>query len=96
MRVEIGDKIYIPNEKKPYKVKARDDRYIICTKPFNPKHTVLYFIIDLVRKVRGTDDRLFCNGYETQEQCEDNLRRLQDGTMEVTYRNVVPLDIDVE
>lgn len=96
MRVEIGDKIYIPNEKKPYKVKARDDRYIICTKPFNPKHTVLYFIIDLVRKVRGTDDRLFCMGYETKEQCEDNLRRLQDGTMEVTYRNVVPLDIDVE
>ena len=41
MRVEVGDKIYVPNEKKPYKVRARDDRYIICTKPYNPQHTVL-------------------------------------------------------
>ena len=42
MRVEVGDKVYVPNEKKPYKVRARDDRYIICTKPYNPQHTVLY------------------------------------------------------
>lgn len=96
MKVEVGDKIYLPNEKKSYKVQARNDRYIICTKPFNPKHTVLYFIIDLVRKVRGTDNMIFCSGYETQEQCEHNLKSLQDGIMEVTYRNVVPLDIEVE
>jgi hypothetical protein len=96
MKIEVGDKVYLPNEKKPYKVQVRDNRYIICTKPFNPKHTVLYFIIDLVRKVRGTDNMIFCFGYETKEQCEDNLKSLQDGDMEVSYRNVVPLDIEVE
>lgn len=32
MRVEVGDKVYIPSDKRPYKVRARDDRYIICTK----------------------------------------------------------------
>ena len=47
MKVKVGDKVYVPNEKQPYRVKARDERYIICTKPFNLKHTVLYFIIDL-------------------------------------------------
>ena len=36
MRVEVGDKVYIPGQKRPYKVRARDDRYIICTKPYNP------------------------------------------------------------
>lgn len=48
MKVAIGDKVYIPSEKRPYTVKARDDRYIICTKPFNLQNTVFYFIIDLV------------------------------------------------
>lgn len=33
--VNVGDKISIPGEKKPYTVRARDERYIICTKPFN-------------------------------------------------------------
>ena len=28
MKVAIGDKVYIPSEKRPYTVKARDDRYI--------------------------------------------------------------------
>ena len=36
MRVEVGDKVYIPDQKRPYRVRARDDRYIICTKPYNP------------------------------------------------------------
>ena len=96
MKVNVGDKVYIPNNKRPFTVQARDDRYIICTKPYNPKHTVIYFIIDLERKVRGTDNMIFCFGYETREQCEANLELLQKGTMSVTYRNVVPLDIDVE
>ena len=96
MKVNVGDKVYLPNEKRAYTVQARSDRYIICTKPFNPKRTVFYFIVDLVRKVRGTDNLIFCNGYETKEQCEENLTRLEKGEMEVSYRNVVPLDIEIE
>ena len=41
MKVNIGDKVYIPGEKRPYIVRVRDNRYIICTKPYNPKRTVL-------------------------------------------------------
>lgn len=26
MRVEVGDKVYVPGEKKPYTVRARDER----------------------------------------------------------------------
>lgn len=93
---KVGDKVYLPNEKRPYTVQARNDRYIICTKPYNPKRTVMYFIIDLVRKVRGTDNLVFSYGYETKEQCEKNLERLEKEEMEVSYRNVVPLDIEIE
>ena len=77
MRVEVGDKVYIPDQKRPYRVRTRDDRYIICTKPYNPQHTVLYFIIDLVDKWRAPDDRLFCMGYESDEDCQERLTELQ-------------------
>lgn len=92
----IGDKIYIPCEKKPYTVKVRDERYIICTKPFNPRRTVMYFIIDLKEKWRAPDDRLFCSGYETDEQCTERLRELQSGKIKLSRQRGIPLDIDVE
>ena len=87
-----GDRVYVNNEKRAYRVKCRDDRYIICTKPYNPQRTVMYFIIDLERGVRGPDNMVFCSGYETQEQCEERLNELQTGWIEVSYRNCVPLE----
>jgi hypothetical protein len=96
MKVSIGDKVYVPNEKKPYRVKARDDRYIICTKPYNPQHTVLYFIVDLVKKWRSPDNMIFCSGYETDEDCQERLKELQSGRIELSIRRGIPLDIDIE
>ena len=96
MRVEVGDKVYIPEHKRPFRVKARDDRYIICTKPFNAKHTVIYFIVDLVDKWRAPDNMIFCSGYETDEQCQERLKELQDGKIELSVRRGIPLDIDIE
>lgn len=95
MRVEVGDKVYIPTEKRPYKVRARDDRYIICTKPYNPQHTVMYFIIDLEEQRRGPDNMVFCFGYESDEDCMERLKELQEGKIEVSRRRDVPLDIEI-
>ena len=85
-----GDPVFVPNEVRPYKVKCRDERFIICTKPFNPKRTVMYFIIDLKEHRRGPDNSCFCRGYETQEQCEERLKDLQSGEIEVSRRYDVP------
>lgn len=95
-RAKVGDQIYVPTEKKPYRVRCRDDRFIICTKPMNIYHTVLYFIIDLKERMRGPDNMVFCFGYETDEDCLANLKRLQNGTMEVSIRRGIPLDIEIE
>lgn len=84
-----GDPVFVADEIRPYRVKCRDERYIICTKPYNPWHTVRYFIIDLERGVRGPDNMVFCSGYETQDQCEERLKELQEGKIEVSYRNCV-------
>lgn len=96
MRVEVGDKVYIPNQKRPFRVRARDDRYIICTKPFNPQHTVIYFIVDLVNQWRAPDNMIFCAGYETDKDCQDRLKELQSGDIELSIRRGIPLDIDIE
>lgn len=96
MKAKVGDRVYIPNEKKPYKVRCRDDRYIICTKPDNLHHSVWYFIVDLVEKWRAPDDRIFCFGYETDEQCECRLTELQQGLIGLSKRHGIELDIDIE
>jgi hypothetical protein len=96
MRVEVGDKVYVPNEKRPYRVRIRDERYIICTKPFNPQRTVLYFIVDLVDRWRGPDNMIFCFGYESDEDCKERLKELQEGRIELSVRRGIPLDIDIE
>lgn len=93
MTFAVGDKIYFPTEKRPYKVRACDDRYIICTKPYNPKRTVLYTIIDLKENIRGTENLIFCMGFQTDELCEEALCRLIAGETEVSYRNRVELSI---
>ena len=94
-KLSVGDKVYVNGEKRPYRVRCRDERYIICTKPFNPKRTVIYFIIDLEEKLRGPDNMVFCSGYETDEQCADRLKDLQNGFCSVSIRRSVPLDLEV-
>lgn len=96
MRVEVGDMVYIPEHKRPFRVKARDNRYIICTKPYNPQHTVIYFIIDLQDKWRAPDDSVFCSGYETDDACKKRLEELQSGEISLSRRRGIPLDIDIE
>jgi len=90
---ERGQKVYVKAEKKPYKVRACDGRFAICTKPFNPQKTVQYFIIDKEKNVRGTENLIFGMGFGTDKECNEALDRLQKRESEVSYSNVVPLDI---
>jgi len=88
-----GQKIWFASEKKPYTVRCCDNRFVICTKPFNPKKTVLYTIIDLNQNIRGTESLLFSMGFESDECCYEALERLQKGRSEVSRRNRIKLDI---
>ena len=92
--MKLGDKIKFNEEKQRYTIRALDGRYAICTKPFNPKKTVLYTIVDFVEKIRGTENLIFGMGAETDKQCEEMLERLETGETEISYRNRVPLDLE--
>lgn len=94
--LKMGDKVKFKPERQRYTVKAKSDRFIICTKPFNIQKTCLYTIIDLERLVRGTNDRIF-NPYDymIQEDIEECLRDLESVRVEVTHRNCVMLDVEI-
>lgn len=92
--MKIDDKIKFKEEKQRYTIRALNERYAICTKPFNLKKTVLYTIVDFVEKVRGTENLVFGMGAETEKQCEEMLVRIETGKTEISYRNRVPLDLE--
>ncbi len=91
---EVGQRIIFFGEKMPYKVRAFNDQFAICTRPYNFKRTVFYTIIDLKRGVRGTENLIFCMGFKTVEQCKEAIERLSNSETEVSYRNFVRLIID--
>ena len=91
---QVGDKIKFRREKQKFTVQACNSRFLICTKPFNLKRTVLYTIVDIDNNIRGTESLVFSIGAETKEDCCEMLRRLSSGETEISYRNRVELDIE--
>lgn len=75
----VGSRIWFGEnwEKRPYKVRARSERFLVCTKPFNLKKTVFYTIIDLEEKIRGTENLVFSMGAESDQDCADMIERLE-------------------
>jgi len=92
VKFEVGCKVYVKEHKRPFYIKACDDRYAICTKPYNFKHTVIYFIVDVKVMERGPDNMVFCSGYETIEQCQERLKELQSGEITISQRYKLALN----
>lgn len=96
----VGSRIKFAEEKRPYRVRARSDRYLVCTKPFNPQRTVLYTVVDLQKNIRGTENLVFGAGAETDSDCQEMVRRLEGQcldtgfTTEVSHRNRVALNVE--
>lgn len=72
----IGARIWFAEESRPYRVRATDGRFLICTKPFNPRKTVLYCILDTETMMRAPENLIFGRGAETDEQCQEMLKRI--------------------
>lgn len=94
MKLKKGDKVWFPGQKQGYTVRVRNNRYAICTKPFNLKKSVMYTIIDFKEQIRGTENLIFCMGFETDKHCEEALQRLIEGKSEISRRSRVPLVIE--
>jgi hypothetical protein len=82
----VGDRVTFEGDRMPYEIAARNARFIICTRGFGPKNTRLYTICDLYEDVRGPDNMVFCSGYENIADCEERLKELSSGKIEVSHR----------
>lgn len=87
-------KIKFLEEKQAYTIQSQNERYLICTKPFNLKKTVLYTIVDLKEEIRGTENLVFGMGFETKEDCDEALYRLVNNESEISRRNRINLNIE--
>jgi hypothetical protein len=90
-KMERGTRVRFAEEKQAYTVRAIGPRFAVCTKPFNPRHTVLYTVIDFEEKIRGTEGVVLGLGAETDEDCEEMLQRLESVETEISHRNRIPL-----
>lgn len=103
--VKVGDLVRFAEEKNPYRVRARGPRYLVCTKPFAPKKTVIYTVVDLQDGIRGTENLVLGAGAETDKQCAEMCDRLEGVDREcqtehssffqteVSRRNRIPLNV---
>jgi len=89
----VGSKVWFYGEKQAYTVKASNVAFVVLTKPFNARKTVLYCIIDWESGVRGPENLVFGMGAETTEQCQEMLERLTTGQSEVSSRHCADLII---
>lgn len=88
-------KVRLSGERQRYTVMARNDRFVILTKPFNARRTYLYTIADLNREVRGPCDLIFglpCD-VDTPEGAVEALAMIERGEMGVSTRRAVELSL---
>jgi hypothetical protein len=92
IKVCKGARLRFANERGTYRVRCISERYAICTRPHNPLRTVIYSIIDIERGIRGPHN-LVLNVYDFRKDdgCEECLKDLIDGKIEVSSRNHVDL-----
>lgn len=98
-QAKVDDRVRFAGERRAYTIQARGERYLVCTKPFALRNAVIYTVVDLRHRVRGTEDLAFGLGAGTREECEDMLARLEGRdphigfTTEVSHRNRVNLEV---
>lgn len=88
-----GCMVYFTSEKRGYRVMARSERYLVAVKTH--KDTYLYTIVDFQDGARGPDNRIFSShAYNTRAGAESAVDELERGSLSVSGRRRLPLDID--
>lgn len=86
-------KVRMDGERQRYRVTARDERFVIMTKPFNARRTYIYSIADMERRERGPCNLIFGPpaALDTADGAEEALAMLRAGEMEVSHRRCKPM-----
>lgn len=83
-----GSRIGWKGQKRKFKVIARNDNFIIITRPYNPKRTFEYSILDLEYMECNHDNYYNKYDYSNKEECKEALKELQETRDEVKRTNI--------
>ena len=73
-----GTKLQWKGQKRRFEVIARNDNFIIITRPYNPQKTYEYSILDL-EYMKCNKDNYYCKyNYQDKEECKEALKELQE------------------
>lgn len=73
-----GAKLGWKGQKKKFKVIARNDNFIIIARPYNPKRTFEYSILDL-EYMECNHDNYYCKyDYSDEKECIKAIKELQE------------------
>lgn len=90
---KIGDRIRFAEERQYYTVRAWSPNWLICTRSFKLRDTVLYSIVSFEQQIRGPGDKIFNGPYETDDQITDRMHEIMSGRLKVSRRHGIPLVI---
>jgi len=90
MTFKQGMKIWFDGERNGYTIRACNERYLVCTKPYNlRKNTVIYSMVDLWEGIRGKDGYVFGPySYYDQEDCDSYLEDITSGKVSVSRHHI--------
>lgn len=96
-KLNKDDRVWFSSNKKSFKVRECNDRFAICTQPYNFKpNTVIYTIIDFDRHVRGLDNLIFTvYDYYSDEDCKQAMEDLMSGEIEVSWKTDKNVSLDI-
>lgn len=98
MILNKGDRVWFNGDKKPFRVRAANEKFAICTKPYNfQPQTVIYTIVDFEWNIRGMDNMIFgIYSYYSDEECEEALQALTNGELEVSSKTHKHTRLEIE
>lgn len=91
--VAIGERVKLAATKRLWNVKARSDRFIVLTQPFNPKRSFIYTVIDLKYGIRGPHNS-YGHPVTNDEQATKVVEALEAGAIQISRRRQVTLDVE--
>ena len=91
--VEVDDKVQFDNEKLYFTVKARNERFIICVRPYKAVGGTWYTIVDLQEHIRGHHDVFRSFDFLKIKDINKVLKMVSDPEIKHPIPDNVPLRI---
>lgn len=95
--MQVGQRIKLANDRCRWTVRAVTEHFVALVRQadFEPAGTLCYTVIDWRNGVRGPCNLIgqgYGDGSYSEAECAEMLAQFEDGSLEVSHRNRVPIE----